>query len=304
MTAPPVFPVFEPVRLSDREIIQDRLSRYRPETSELTFTNLYIWQPYFGLKWSLLDDCLVILSQKNEREFFFPPVGNHNRASLVGDLFQWQKKRGKVPRIERADERLVRELSGAPFEISQVRNYFDYLYRTRDLMTLEGRRYHAKRNHINKIQRTMSFTYEPITAGEIRECMKALKKWCDHRKCRENPVMKAECKAVHKALFNFESLQLTGGLVRVSGAVAAFSLGEMLNEDTAVIHVEKADPEIPQMFTVMNQQFCEHAWSQTAFINREQDVGEPGLRKAKESYFPFRLVEKYSIQEIREGNPS
>lgn len=302
MTAAPVFPVFRPVRLSDREIIQDRLSRYKPEISELTFTNLYMWQQYYGLKWSLLGDFLIIMSQKKEKQFFFPPVGNHNRVSVVSDLFRWQKKQGQTPLIERADERLVRELEGAPFQISSERNYFDYLYRTRDLTALEGRRYHAKRNHINKIRKTYSYTYEPLTAGEIRECLKVMEKWCDHRKCRENPVMKAECKGVHKALFQFESLQLTGGLIRVSGAVAAFSVGEKLNADTAVIHIEKVDPEIPQMFAVINQQFCEHAWSEIAFINREQDIGEPGLRKAKESYFPFRLVEKYSVQDIRKGN--
>ena len=108
--------------------------------------------------------------------------------------------------------------------------------------------------------------------------------------------MKAECKAVHKALFKFEELDLTGGLVIVGSAIKAFSVGELLNPDTAVIHIEKADPEMPRLFTVINQQFCEQAWKDVAFINREQDLGMPGLRMAKESYYPHHMVEKYVVQ--------
>ena len=89
--------------------------------------------------------------------------------------------------------------------------------------------------------------------------------------------------------------------VSVRGRVVAFSVGEKLNDETAVIHVEKADPEYPQLFTVINQQFCQHEWGDMRFINREQDLGVPGLRKAKESYFPVRLVKKYIIQEPVRG---
>ena len=101
--------------------------------------------------------------------------------------------------------------------------------------------------------------------------------------------------AVHEALTHIDDLDYQGGAIVIDSKVAAFSLGEALNESTAVVHIEKANPEIPGLYTAINQLFCQHAWSEMVYINREQDLGVEGLRKAKESYYPHHMVDKYTV---------
>lgn len=102
--------------------------------------------------------------------------------------------------------------------------------------------------------------------------------------------------AIHEALVNFKNLDFKGGAIEIDANIEAFSLGEMLDNKTAVIHIEKANPDIPGLYTVINQLFCKNTWYDTEFINREQDLGIEGLRKAKESYYPHHMVNKYTIR--------
>jgi hypothetical protein len=118
------------------------------------------------------------------------------------------------------------------------------------------------------------------------------------RECVENPNLLSEDYAVRRALTNFNELDYMGGAIMVNGRMEAFSLGELLNPDTAVIHIEKANPDIPGLYTAINQLFAENGWPDTEFINREQDLGIDGLRKAKESYYPHHMVNKYTIARI------
>lgn len=100
---------------------------------------------------------------------------------------------------------------------------------------------------------------------------------------------------MREALTHFEELEYRGGAIEIDSRIEAFSLGEPLNTDTAVIHIEKANPEIPGLYAAMNQLFCQNAWSDMAYINREQDLGIEGLRKAKESYNPHHIAKKFTI---------
>jgi hypothetical protein len=119
--------------------------------------------------------------------------------------------------------------------------------------------------------------------------------WCQFRECVEKADLLAEDFAVREALTCYEELGYQGGAIVINSAVEAFSLGEPLNEDTAVIHIEKANPEIPGLYAAINQLFCLNTWSNFTYINREQDMGSEGLRKAKESYYPRHMVDKYTL---------
>lgn len=120
--------------------------------------------------------------------------------------------------------------------------------------------------------------------------------WCQMRHCDEDLNLTGEWSAVNEVLQNLTSLKIKGGVIRVDGKVEAFALGELLNSQTAVVHIEKANPDIRGLYAVINQQFAEHNWQGVPFINREQDMGEPQLRQAKISYNPDHLVEKFRIQ--------
>jgi hypothetical protein len=295
----PVFPEFKPLELADREVVQRILWGYQPETSELTFTNLFIWRDHYGYQWSLDGDWLLILGNSpGAGRWALPPVGPPARVEVSRKLLEWLQENGeKDPRFERADKRLVSELAGVPgFAAEAVRDQFDYVYQTSDLIHLAGGEYHAKRNYINTFKRSYAYSYEPMREEHLAGCLGLAESWCRMRRCNEDLNLMGEWEAVREALKNFSALELQGGVIFVDGRVEALTLGEKLNEETAVIHLEKANPEIRGLYAVINQQFCENAWADVPFINREQDLGEPGLRTAKLSYHPHHLVEKFRIR--------
>ncbi len=293
------FPAFKPIELDDREFIHKNLWQYQSRTSELTFTNLFMWRLHYRLEWSVYQDWLVFLCHPTGQDpFFLPLVGPSPRTGAVQTVLTWLNRERNVdtPGIERADATLVSEMSGLDGVTSDPsRDHFDYVYASRDLIQLSGRKYHNKKNHINRFLRKYRFDYIPFTDNLVDECLVVLEKWCDQKECNKYPVLRAETDAVKEALQYFNPLKIEGGAILIDGKVEAFSLGELLNRETAVIHVEKADPHIPELFTVINQQFCEKQWSGVPYINREQDLGIAGLRQAKVSYNPVRLIEKFRI---------
>jgi hypothetical protein len=298
MAYPPLFPSFKPLEIGDREFIHPRVFTYRPTTSELTFTNLFIWRGHYRLSWCQADDCLVFLSDAPAGPWFFPPIGPSPRADLCRRLLTWltETRGASDPRLERADRRLRDELSGEGFVEEAARDHFDYVYQTADLIHLAGGDYQQKRNHLNNFERSHRHTYEPLTPDHLAECLDVAQKWCEIRRCEEDLNLMEESEAVKEALIHFQDLSLAGGAVFVEGRLEAFTVGEKLNADTAVIHLEKANPEIRGLYASINQSFLENAWQNTTWTNREQDLGEPGLRKAKLSYHPHHLEEKFTLR--------
>jgi hypothetical protein len=301
----PEFPTFRPIQLEDREFLGDFIWKYQPQTSEWTFTNLFIWRSHYGLQWSRYRDWVLFLGTADlQGPFFYQPIGPPSRLEVVRKCLQWlrDEKGVKSPRIERADSRLVNEITDSPdLAVEPTREQFDYVYRSEELIRLAGRKYHGKRNHINKFLQTYAFIYSPMEEHHLAECLALGGFWCEIRRCEEDMNLMGEWEAVREALGNFRELGIQGGVLLIRNKVEAFSLGELLNQDTAVIHVEKANPEIPGLYPMMNQQFCEKAWSRVLWINREQDLGEPGLRKAKESYFPDHFTEKFRVRLMERG---
>jgi uncharacterized protein len=295
----PIFPEFKPIELPDRQVISDYFNRYRPETSELTFTNLFIWRAYYRWEWSILDDRLIIVSSNESGyEFALPPVGDAPRATVTKSVLSHLagNRGGSPPAVQRADRRLVEELSSAGgFIIEETREHFDYVYATKDLIELAGRKYHAKRNFVNRFRAEYAFSYEPLGDPHIAACLALADEWCRVRNCCEDLGLAGEHRAVREALTSFKELALAGGVIVIDGRVRAFTLGEALNPETAVIHVEKADPDIRGLYAMINREFCQQALSGFTSVNREQDLGDEGLRKAKESYYPLRLAEKYRV---------
>ena len=147
----PKFPEFKPVELQDCYFIQEILHNYQPQTSEWTFTNLFIWRNHYQFQWTTYQNNLIVLCA-NKGFYFLPPIGSTSRLELIRFLLKWLKndKAEKDPRIEKADQRLVKELEGADdLLVEPTRDQFDYVYRTEDLIKLAGRKFHRKKNHVN-----------------------------------------------------------------------------------------------------------------------------------------------------------
>ena len=295
----PAFPDFKRLTLEDRPVLHPRLWAYQPETSELTFTNLYLWRSYYQYEWCLLEGCLILLAHAPDRHaFVLPPVCEATNADVVYRVLSWMRDALGIerPRVERADDRLAEALKDdARFHVLETRDHFDYVYRTEDLARLAGRRYSAKRNHINQFRRYYQHEYRPVTPDLVGECIALAEVWCEQRLCEEDLSLQHEFGGIKAALENLEALEFDGGAILVEGKVQAFALGEILNRDTAVIHIEKANPDFKGIYPRMTQAYAERWLGEVSFLNLEQDLGEPGLRRAKQSYHPDHLVPKYEI---------
>jgi hypothetical protein len=225
-------------------------------------------------------------------------VGPSPRDQVTRLVLEWLKeeKREYNPRIERADERIISEIEDMKgISIVPTRDHFDYVYLRDDLVKLAGNKYRSKRNHINQLLRTYSYQYTELAPDHIEDCIELQEKWCILRRCEDDLDLLGEWDAVKEILKYYTNLEVQGAVITIENKVVAFTIGQMLNDNTAVVHIEKADPEIPGLYPVINQQFCENKWHNVRYINREQDLGIPGLREAKLSYYPDHMVKKFRI---------
>lgn len=298
MQPAPLYPDFKPLGLEDREQITLCFRSKPPVTSELTFTNLFMWRHYYHFHWCLSADTLLIVGRTDDNLFFgLPPIGEGDLSPGFHQLFDYLGGHAQSPEIRRVPESLAQSYGGTiPYEVIPDPANSDYVYLTESLIHLRGRKYHRKRNHINQFRKTYSYRYHPLERDQIEACLDLEEQWCRLRSCVENPALLNEEMAIREVLLHFDTLDCLGGVILVDDKVVAFSLGEELNPDTAVIHLEKANPEFTGSYAVINQEFCQNAWSGFTYINREQDLGESGLRQAKLSYYPDHMSNKVILR--------
>jgi len=286
------------LELSDRAPLVEALRRFQPATSELNFTNLFMWREYYQTSWCLWDQWTLFLMEHRDHGLFaMEPVGPGDRVEIASRLLGWLREKGaRRPRIERAGKELALAFQHrGGYQVDPVREHFDYVYLRSDLVGLAGKKYHAKRNHINRFKSRWAFEYTPIRPELAAECLDLARRWCEVNACAEDLSLSGEARGIAELLSGWSDLSLEGAAIRVEGQIQAITVGEKLNDQTVVIHVEKANPEFPELYTLINQQFLERAWAELPWVNREQDLGDEGLRKAKLSYHPDHLEEKYTI---------
>ena len=256
-----------------------------------------MWRHRYRPLWSTWDDCLlIILRPDGEGPFGLPPAGTGNKEQALIHLARKLKEVSSEPRISRVGKDFVEQhVDVDRYEIIYDRDNSDYVYLADNLIKLSGNKFHRKKNHVNRFKKNHDFQYR-ILDEELAESFLGLQEtWCELKDCPENPDLLHEDRAIYEALSNYQELGFRGGAISINSKVEAFALGELLNPDTAVIHIEKANPDIPGLYAAINQLFCAKEWSEVKYVNREQDLGLENLRKAKESYYPDHLVEKYTL---------
>jgi uncharacterized protein len=293
----PEFPQFKDFSLEEKPLLEGTFLEFPPVISEFSFTNLFIWRHAYQLRISHLKNFICLLSNKGDLSFFFPPIGEGDRVESFRILLHYLKERGISPKIARVPESVVTQIDWKEngMRVDLDRDQSDYVYLAEDLIKLEGRKYHRKRNHIKQFKEKYSYQYLSLTPEWISECLRLQTEWCDLRHCEVVPGLANESVAIKEALTHFDQLNMKAGAILIDGKLEAFTLGEPLNPETVVIHIEKANPAFEGLYPMINQAFLEHQWSDYRFVNREQDLGEEGLRKAKESYFPHHMSHKYTI---------
>lgn len=296
----PAFPEMRAIELADQKLLTGLFRELHPEQSELTFTNLFIWRNAHELRLTRVDDAAAIFSWRADPEdsFVFPPLGKSATAETVRRCLEHLASSGHETVMARVTEQDLERLaiSESDFAIEPDRDNWDYVYSVKDLIELTGNRYHKKRNHIEQFTRQYEFSYRPLNSELVPACQELQDRWCDEKHCDLVSTLRAEGRAVKETLEHFEELGARGGCIEIEGSIEAFALGELLNLETVVIHLEKANAAFHGLYQVINQQFLEHQWSTAEYVNREQDMGVSGLRHSKQSYQPHHMVEKYTVR--------
>ncbi len=289
----PRFPESRLISLEDKPFFDDLLARRPPGLSAYTFTNIYAWSEPYHTRVSGLDGSIIVWHEDAGRIVPLEPLCDCDPGRVIRQCFDLADR---PVTFERLSAHTAQEFADDPaFAVAHDRDNSDYVYRSSDLIDLPGRKYDGKRNFINRFEPD-AFEYVPITVDMIDECVQFADKWCEDRKCETVEGLRREHCAVYQMLTNFGYLGVLGGAIRMNGSMVAFSLGEALNSDTLVIHVEKAHPHISGLYQLINNQFCLAEARNYDFVNREQDLGVPGLRKAKESYHPTRMEKAFTLE--------
>lgn len=291
------FPEFTPLTLEHRALLQQWNQQHPPQASEYCFSNLFGWRNACGYALARFGSGLLIRREDHGKMTFLQPLVIEGHAEAVKSCFEYLHAAGHGGVIDRVAEDFILALGNDPaWKIHEDRDQFDYLYLAAELRELAGERFHDKKNLINQFERKYLASYIPITGEIARRCIDFAHEWCTDRRCLQYPGMREENCAVIQMLKNFSALELTGGALEIDGKLIAFTIAEMLNPQTLVIHAEKAKQGVTGVYQAINQQFLQAQATEVIYINREQDLGLPGLRKAKLSYNPTALVKKFRIE--------
>ena len=203
--------------------------------------------------------------------------------------------------VEKSFADFLAKAYAGQFAIESDRDNFDYVYLADKLISLSGRKLHSKKNHLNAFRKLYpEAKYMQITPEILPACKAELEKWyAAHIEAMpDSQFIPWERDAILELFEDWDYFQLKGGAICLDGRIIAFTFGEQLNRDSVVVHVEKADPNIRGAYPAINQGFIEQEWSGMTYINREEDMGQEGLRKAKESYKPEKMIEKFNAKLI------
>lgn len=287
---------FKRPELSDRGAILAHLAGGGFRGCERTFANIYLWARFYDLVWAEVEGTAVFRSVFNGRYSYTYPAGNGDRRAALERLMEECREGGYVFALHGLSKRESEELEQyfpGKFELSWPRDVEDYVYETEKLISLSGKKYHGKKNHINQFKAAHpDWSYETLTDDNVEECFQMALRWREFNGCEADPEKNKEMCVALNSLRLHKELELRGGVLRTGGEVVAFTMGEPVSEDTFVVHIEKAYADIRGAYPLINQQFLEHEVSGYPYVNREDDTGEEGLRKAKLSYHPVFMVEK------------
>lgn len=295
--------MFQAITLDAKKRIDAYTKPWMLECSDLSFTNLFIWGADGKMEYAESEDVLYIkLDFEGVPVFLWAPIPmygaevDYRKAVCKG--IDYMKSIGTEPTFRSVwtpfrDKMLQAcpELFSMPTDIA-----WDYVYSRESLATLKGKKLHGKRNHINKfLSKYPAYEYKKLDASMIADCIALYDQWIREKDEEAAKSLQDEKQSVLLALNHMEELELTGGTIYIDGKLCAFTVGERLHPHMQLIHIEKGDTNYDGIFPMINQQYVLHECEDVTLINREEDMGIEGMRKAKRSYNPLKMIEKHLI---------
>ena len=277
------------------------------EACEYCFTTLYMWQHVYKTGYFIGDDFAVIMAEYEGNSFSILPLAKKDKLPQVIDYiikhFEDNNRKICFKGITKDVVETLEKLYSDKFEYIEERDLFDYVYDGESLRTLAGRKNQKKRNHINAFLKDYEgrYSYKLLDEEDFDDCLELLKIWASNKEENNefDEGIDDESIGIRKIFNNYKYLRdkLKVAGIYVDGKLEAFTMGELINPNMALIHIEKANPNIRGLYPYINQQFILNEFEDVEFVNREEDLGIPGLRKAKLSYHPVKFVEKYTVRE-------
>lgn len=291
---------FKKITIDDIEKVNSLLIQKSTRITEHCFTDLFIWKDHFKTEICIKDGFFYTKSAGFKGgAYYIAPVGSGDFKKALEEIIRDAKERdtpffigGMTAEIRSAVEAALPGL----FDFSERRDAFEYLYASEALIGLSGKKYHSKRNFLNRFTAVYDgrWEYSDMKTSESPEVFDFHLKWCEYNGCKMNELLRQEICAVKEGLKHFDRLGMKGGILRLDGDIIAFSFGTLSSApDTFIIHVEKAAGDVPGAYPMINWEFAKRNCSDVRYINREEDLGIEGLRKSKLSYHPEFLIEKY-----------
>ncbi len=288
----PDYPKFRHLELSDKAEFDSAFKAHPPENSEYTFTNLYSWKDAHDFRASKLEGSILLEAKQAGRDVYYPPIGGKQPQAVIKKVL-----------METAGSRFVRvpESVKSLFEGDESvhsaddRANADYIYPAQDLIKLEGRKYDGKRNLIKNFRSKHQYEYVQVAKDTVPEILRFQDIWCVEKGCGQSKSLQDESEAVRVMLKHLDMFGLKAGAIRCSGKISAVCIAEALNPLTIVIHVLKGTQSMTGIYQTVYNEFLTREAGGFKFVNMEQDLGIEGLRKAKESYHPVRLLKKFSL---------
>jgi hypothetical protein len=273
----------------------DLLNRCNSRASDYSFANLWGWATHYELQWRF-DGTLCWIRQKRPFPANWAPVGPWTEVE------DWSKAPETAPgalfiRVPHALADIWSAALPGRVDIEDTRDLWDYLYLSSELCTLPGNRFHKKKNLLKQFMKTYEYDYSPLSEACVETVLDMQAEWCRWRDCESSESLQAENDAVARVLTAWDKIPgLCGGVIHVDDVPVAYTLAEPLGDDTMVIHFEKAAPCLKGGYQAINYLFCNDAGKNAVYVNREQDLGDEGLRQAKMSYNPTDFFRKCSVR--------
>lgn len=287
---------FKPFRIEDKARIDSYFVVHHYEQIDCTFNTLFLWQDAYQTSWAEHDGILFVRAGTGKDTFFMPPFAKEEENFVHGLalIHEEYDKLGLPFRLKSASswvtEQIERLVPGK-YDFIEDRDNEEYIYRTEDMIRLPGKKLRMKKNHLNGFLRQYAdYQYEAITKENLEDAKAGIHDWF----LRHGDIEEEE-QAIKRCFDHWDALGVKGAVIRIYGKVEAFTNGDSINEKMAHIIFEKANPEIRGLYQAINRDFLMHEFAETEFVNREEDLGLPGLREAKMGYHPDHLTEKYDV---------
>ena len=294
---------FEPVTIDVADKLLQFVQPEKTRSCDYTPGNLIMWARFMDYKYAIEDDTLFISCKSQndmKSESFLPPIGKMKLKESIAILKEYCEITGKELRLTAVPQEFVEELQSIlpHFECEELANWSDYIYDIQKLATLQGKALNKKRNRYNKfIAEQPTYTYNRCTENDITEVVKFL---ASNRECQHNREDNMRCYEHWQCMATVRNLikyKQPAGVLRIDGKITSFTLGEVFN-DTLFVHIEKADHNIAGASEAINKLFVNDIlteYPELVYANREEDLGDPGLRQVKRAYNPIMMVERYEI---------